>query len=112
MNNKVAFIIVLLFSCEAWADNGVVYIYEGRFSNTVAFRIDGDKIYQGRFDYPVKYRVSFNYIYDAQSNDVLYRIEDNLIRRGRLGNEVVARVEGNLILKGMHDPTVLFRVER
>jgi len=110
--SKVAFVITLLFSCELWADSTTVYIYEGKYSNNVALRIESDCVYSGRFDYPVKYKINFNYIIDATTNAILYRIENNFIYKGRYDGEVVARVEGDYILKGRYDPTVLYRIEK
>jgi len=111
MKSKVTFIICLLFSLDSHAE-GAVYIYEGKFGGVPVFRVEGENIYAGRFDYPVKYQLYFHYIVDTQTKAVLYRIEGNLIYKGRLSNEVVARVEGDYILKGRYDPTVLYRVEK
>ena len=72
------FLLIVFCSCEdVYQDEeGVTYIYEGRYSSTVAYRIEDNYIYEGRFSPTVKYRIENNYIYEGRFYPaILYRIE-------------------------------------
>ena len=107
-------ILTLIFlSCDISAETNTTYIFEGRYSSTVAYRVEGNLIYNGRYSAEVSYRKENNLIYTGRySSTIAYRIENNLIYIGRYGSEVFGRIENNLIYKGRYSSEVLYRVER
>lgn len=85
-----------------------IYIFDGAFGRTLAYRVENNKIYRGtgtRYEYEIREnkiykafsnqsigRIEGNRIYDCFSSKVLYKIDSNKIYIGEFGNKVAYRV--------------------
>jgi hypothetical protein len=70
MRKYIQAIIILVIFCSFdgiyYDEEGITYVYEGRYGSTVGYRIKDNYVYTGRWD-----------------NDIIYRIEDNYVYHGR-----------------------------
>jgi hypothetical protein len=85
---KIIFVLVLmiifcLISCEfdEHLNSEVIYIYEGKYSASVLYRVENNKVYEGRYGLIVLYRIDGDRIYDNDYN-LIYSIWNDRIYEG------------------------------